>query len=558
MSKVQILRALLKQRLPADDEEIFELFERTTAEYEEELCGLKEENERQRKLLDAVFNSDDKTDVQQLLVNETEVPPEQQACMSSLDQEDSELHHIKKEKEELWTCEELAHLQVLKVNSSMYTNDVTPQSSHYQPQSEENREDEPLASSSCEQMKMENDEEDWRRSEPVGSFDQDCYFNPHSDAMMSHNSGTETDVSDVDWRETTEPNSSLNSLTNEVHPVCVNRCNAGVKPYSPECDQRILHKTVTTYNEIHMGEKLLCSSEGDETCNQNSHLKTFKCSECGKAFSQKGHLKRHMTTHTGNTSFKCSECGKTFNQNFNLKTHMLIHTGERPFSCSECGKTFNNSSNLKTHLLIHRGERRFCCSECGKVFNQNSNLKAHMLIHTGERPFSCSDCGKTFNTKGCLKIHMLIHTGERPFSCSECGKTFNKKCSLKTHMLIHTGERPFCCSDCGKTFNKKCSLKTHMLIHTGERPFHCSQCGKAFNQNSLLKMHMLIHTGERPFSCSLCGKTFNRNNHLKTHMIFHKGYKPFHCSECGKAFVLNSHLKRHMITHPGEKAFSAI
>ena len=37
----------MKQRLTAAAEEIFELFERTIAEYEEELC-------RQRKLLDAV------------------------------------------------------------------------------------------------------------------------------------------------------------------------------------------------------------------------------------------------------------------------------------------------------------------------------------------------------------------------------------------------------------------------------------------------------------------------------------------------------------------------
>ena len=56
MCKVQMLRALVKQRLTAAAEEIFGLFERTIAEYEEELSRSKEENERQRKLLDAVFN----------------------------------------------------------------------------------------------------------------------------------------------------------------------------------------------------------------------------------------------------------------------------------------------------------------------------------------------------------------------------------------------------------------------------------------------------------------------------------------------------------------------
>ncbi|XP_034096565.1 uncharacterized protein LOC117562785 [Gymnodraco acuticeps] len=53
MSKVQMLLSLKKQRLTA--EEIFALFEKTIAEYEEELSRLKEENKRLQKLLDAVL-----------------------------------------------------------------------------------------------------------------------------------------------------------------------------------------------------------------------------------------------------------------------------------------------------------------------------------------------------------------------------------------------------------------------------------------------------------------------------------------------------------------------
>ncbi|XP_049424969.1 uncharacterized protein LOC125884173 isoform X2 [Epinephelus fuscoguttatus] len=105
MSKVQMLRSLVKQRLTAAAEEIFGLVERTIAEYEEELCRSKEENERQRKLLDAVFNPQlrlHRTDVQQLLVVKEEVPPEQQEWSSSVDQEDTEPPHIKEEQEELW------------------------------------------------------------------------------------------------------------------------------------------------------------------------------------------------------------------------------------------------------------------------------------------------------------------------------------------------------------------------------------------------------------------------------------------------------------------------
>lgn len=56
MSKVEILRVLVNRRLTAAAEELFELFEGTIADYEEELSRLKRENERQRKRLDTVLN----------------------------------------------------------------------------------------------------------------------------------------------------------------------------------------------------------------------------------------------------------------------------------------------------------------------------------------------------------------------------------------------------------------------------------------------------------------------------------------------------------------------
>lgn len=55
MCQVELLRALLNQRLSAAVDEVFGVVARTIAEYQEELCRSKEENERQRQLLDAVL-----------------------------------------------------------------------------------------------------------------------------------------------------------------------------------------------------------------------------------------------------------------------------------------------------------------------------------------------------------------------------------------------------------------------------------------------------------------------------------------------------------------------
>ncbi|KAI3358248.1 hypothetical protein L3Q82_003244 [Scortum barcoo] len=88
-----MLRSFIRQRLSAAAEEIFDLFERTIAEYEERI-------DQQRGELRGA-------DVRRLLVSVEEVPPRQQDCSSSLDQEDpSELPNIKEEQEEVWTSQE--------------------------------------------------------------------------------------------------------------------------------------------------------------------------------------------------------------------------------------------------------------------------------------------------------------------------------------------------------------------------------------------------------------------------------------------------------------------
>ncbi|KAF1389909.1 hypothetical protein PFLUV_G00052470 [Perca fluviatilis] len=118
MCKVQMLRALVEQRLTAAAEEIFGLFERTIAEYEEELCRSKEENERQRELLDAVFNP-------QLRLHRAALPPddkskivikeEQQECSSTVDQQEPKPPpHIKEEQEERRSSQEGEQLQGLE------------------------------------------------------------------------------------------------------------------------------------------------------------------------------------------------------------------------------------------------------------------------------------------------------------------------------------------------------------------------------------------------------------------------------------------------------------
>ncbi|XP_051246739.1 uncharacterized protein LOC127358005 [Dicentrarchus labrax] len=180
MCKVQMLRALVKQRLTAAAEEIFGLFERTIAEYEEELCRSKEENERQRKLLDAVFNPQlrlHRADVQQLSVIKEEVPPEQQQeWRPSLDQEDPEPPHFKEEQEEVRTSQEGEQLQgftftPVPVKSEDDDDEEKPQSSQ-------------LPQRQTEQMETD-DGEDCGGPEPARNSDEHSQPDTDGPALQS-------------------------------------------------------------------------------------------------------------------------------------------------------------------------------------------------------------------------------------------------------------------------------------------------------------------------------------------------------------------------------------
>uniref|UniRef100_A0A673WR49 Zinc finger protein 91-like n=1 Tax=Salmo trutta TaxID=8032 RepID=A0A673WR49_SALTR len=416
MSKLQLFRVFLNDRLTAAAVEIFGAVEKTVVEYQEE-------NDRLRRLLRRTpENQLCRIDSLQLSVSEEEVPPEQQHCEQewspSLGQEDPEPTPIKGKQEEFSTNQEEDQLPGLEADIIEFI--FTPSGV----KSECDQED-PLWSLTLPQTKtVENRESD---SKPVD-------LKPF---------GAVTHIKDLHIPCLSPYNQSNASS----HSSAVSRNPVGLDSSPP------LHPKPPLDPNTSMGEHCFKPS--------TTSRKTHHCHDCGEMFPLKADLKRHVTL----TKKRLSEChlsNKQYNSTCKLKDHIQLCQMEKSCTCPVCGKTFKHKGDLSRHMSIHTGEKPFSCGVCGKSFYQKGHLTDHIRTHTGEKPFSCGDCGKNFNLKGNLRKHILTHTGEKPFSCGDCGRSFSLNMNLTRHKLTHTGEKPFSCGDCGKSFTQKTNLLTHV------------------------------------------------------------------------------------------------
>lgn len=348
---------------------------------------------------------------------------------------------------------------------------------------------------------------------------------------------------------------------------------------------------------------------------ENVQAVQYECDICKQAFKTAQYLYRHMVIHTD--VFQCEKCGKTFSRKDSLQKHVLKCCPEyaekyKIFYCDVCLRVFSKESGLKRHkekcksvqcgqcmkiftsqleLSIHKCKNldmddsaRYSCGRCSKAFQSLYYLKQHQELHDSH--IACDRCGKNFASKDELESHKgLCSTleGIRLYGsgkCNVCFEGFSNSKIFRNHFLSHTHpyqcdkcEKRFLrigtlnshdceiivdavCNICNKTFKNQMNLEKH-IKENGCMKYQCSACNEQFRSKAMAKNHSciidrtddsqaeIISISNTREVCPTCGKSFSTKSNLTKHMLLH-GEKKYGCPHCPKFFHLDVYLKEHI------------
>ncbi|XP_023129063.1 zinc finger and SCAN domain-containing protein 12-like [Amphiprion ocellaris] len=278
MSKIEMLRLLINQRLTAAAEEIFEVFGRTIAEYEEEISRSRLEIDRQRRLLDLSRQPRISLQVDGSAISE------QQDWSSSVEINDEHSALIKEEDDEdVWSDQQ----------------EDTPQTS------EHNDVNFVLFQGGGGRQRQDNGH---RISSPPKFPSQDL-----EDLELDPQPGTSVQQSCSDLNEDEPEESDLAAGNGDCVELEVPLPEV-VDSYICTICGRAFAQRGHWAKHVQVHRKLETKVD-----------KSYTCDICGKRLTRFDGYQKHLRIHTGEKPYSCDECGRRFSDNSNYKRHIRTH-----------------------------------------------------------------------------------------------------------------------------------------------------------------------------------------------------------------------------------------
>ncbi|XP_042338454.1 zinc finger and SCAN domain-containing protein 21-like [Plectropomus leopardus] len=277
MSKIEMLRLLITQRLTEAAEEIFGVFGRTIAEYEEEISRSKLEIDRQRRLLE--LRRTPRVSVRP----DGSALCEQQDWGSGLDLNEIKPPSIKEEEEEeLWQEEAPRADDHNDVKFVLFRSGGT----------RTEQDDDHMASSLSKLQDLEDSELD---AQPGTSLQQTCSDLDEDAPDASDPASGNGDCVDLDA-----------PLSEVVDSYICTICGRAFAQRGHWAKHVQVHRKVETKAD-----------------------KSYTCDICGKRLTRFDGYQKHLRIHTGEKPYSCDECGRRFSDNSNYKRHIRTHTGQK-------------------------------------------------------------------------------------------------------------------------------------------------------------------------------------------------------------------------------------